>query len=319
MTVSSWLNRQTLIAAACIVFLAWFSMKFYMDNSNDSETEAYARALMSSAAQGTVTTDGTGHYVALAPFVLWPFAAALQVVTGAYLIRGFVFARFFMGLVLYAAAYAWYRRLGLGWFTSLVGLMLLSTSVAFALLDHGWELDKVIEPALFLLAAIAAWNRRPFALVVLAVLAAANRETGAFVVLVALAGWARRPGGLGSALKQWPVWACAIVCAAEVAWLRRFDVAIVSSDVSVERLVTVIGGFCLLPVLGLAWLQAAPLAVRRLVYLLVPIWMVFILATDHLSQGAVLFTPLALLFVPLTLGGVEQLVRTPPKLLTPLA
>ena len=29
------------MAALSVVFLAWFSMKFYMDTSNDSETEAY--------------------------------------------------------------------------------------------------------------------------------------------------------------------------------------------------------------------------------------------------------------------------------------
>src|SRR5258708_6527446 len=66
-------SAQRLIIALSIVGLAWFSMKFYMDNSNDSETEAYVGALTASATQGTLSVDATGHYAALAPYVLWPF------------------------------------------------------------------------------------------------------------------------------------------------------------------------------------------------------------------------------------------------------
>src|SRR5260370_40428091 len=101
---------QRLIIVFSVVGLAWFSMKFYMDNSNDSETEAYVGALIASATQGTISVDATGHYAALAPYVLWPFTTLLQPVTGAYQIRGYVFARLFLGAVLFAAAYVWCRR-----------------------------------------------------------------------------------------------------------------------------------------------------------------------------------------------------------------
>src|SRR5207244_5476545 len=123
-------------------------------------TEAYVGALIASATHGTISVDATGHYAALAPYVLWPFTTLLQPVTGAYEIRGYVFARLLLGAVLFAAAYNWYRRVGLGWFASLLGLILLSTSFAFAGLIHGWELDKLIEPSLFLCAGIAAWHHR---------------------------------------------------------------------------------------------------------------------------------------------------------------
>ena len=72
------------------------------------------------------------------------------------------------------------------WLTSLVGLVLLSTSAAFAMQYRGWELDKLVEPVLFLLAALAAWYRRWPAYVLFAALAAANRETGIFAPFVAL-------------------------------------------------------------------------------------------------------------------------------------
>jgi len=304
-----------LIAAACIAFLAWFSMKFHMDNSNDSETDAYVSGMIASAAHGTLSADATGHYTALAPYVLWPFTAALQPFTGAYQIRGFVLAYVALGLVLYTAAFLWYRRLGLGWLTSLLGLILLSTCLLFALLFRGWELDKLIEPALFLLGALAAWHRRSVALLVIAALAAANRESGVFFPLVVLAGLARQSGGLRAAIHQWPVWACLLICVAEAGWLRRIGPTPTVppwADLTIERLVYVAGGLCFVPVLAAAWVRTASLEVKRLFWLLAPAWVVYELSTDWLVNGAVLLTPLALLFVPVALAGIEQVVPVVP-------
>jgi hypothetical protein len=300
------------IVVLSILFLAWFSMKFHMDTTNDSETNAYVDALIAGASQHTLPADRTGHYTALAPYVMWPITATLQRVTGAYQIRGLVVALLLLGAGLYAAAYAWYRRIGLGWFTSLLGLVLLSTSVAFAMLIRGWEIDKLIEAILALLAALAAWDRRYAAVVVIAALAAANRETGAFVALVALVAVAHQRGSFRSALTAWPVWACAIICALEVAWFRRVGptptLATFWPDLKLERLAYVTGGLCLTPLLALAWVGAAPAGVRQL-FVIAPVWAAFVLATDQLEQGALLLAPLALLFVPITLAGVEQALR----------
>jgi hypothetical protein len=201
--------------------------------------------------------------------------------------------------------------------------MLLSISLSFALLIRGWEIDKLIEPALFLLAALAAWHRRYVALLVLAALAAANRETGAFLPLVALAGLAHTHGGLRAALKQWPFWACATICVLEITWFRWLgptpNVDGFWKDLRPNSLVYVTGGLCLTPILATAWVQSSPLAVRRLFYLVAPAWVAFVLATDRIEQGALLLSPLALLFVPMTLAGAEQLLRAPRALVSPRA
>jgi hypothetical protein len=125
---------QAIITVLGIAFLAWFSMKFHMDSASDSETEAYVGALIATARHGGIAADAAGQYAALAPYVMWPFTATLQQITGAYQIRGLVFALLILGGALYGTAYAWYRRLGLGWLTSLFGLVVLSTSVAFTML-----------------------------------------------------------------------------------------------------------------------------------------------------------------------------------------
>src|ERR1700730_12515371 len=102
-------------AALCVLFLAWFSMKFHMDNANDSETMAYMNAIIASARQASISADATGHYTVVAQYVLWAIATALQQVTGAYQIRGLVVGLMLVDSVLYAAAYAWWRLLGLSW------------------------------------------------------------------------------------------------------------------------------------------------------------------------------------------------------------
>jgi hypothetical protein len=302
-------------AIPCVLFLAWFSMKFHMDNANDSETMAYMNAMMTSASHSTISVDANGHYTVLAQYVLWSIATTLEQVTGAYQIRGLVFGLLLVDMVLYAAAYAWYRMLGLGWLTSVVGLVVLSTSLAYATQLRGWELDKLIEPALFLLGALAAWKSHWVAVVGLAALAGLNRETGVFFPLVALAGLTQVYGEpLSAALRRRPFWACLIVCAVEVGWLRAIGPTPSARpwvDLGLAKLMLITGGLCLMPVLSLAWLGAAPPALRRLYLLLVPAWIVLVLATDTLEQGALLLTLMALVFVPVTLMGVEQLVQAP--------
>jgi len=309
------ISRQTLIAAGCIVFLGWFSMRFYMDNSNDSETEGYVAMLIASVNTGSIAADGTGHYTSLAPYVIWPFTTVLRSLTGAYQIRGFVFAFLLLATVMYAAAYAWYRHLGLGWLTSLLGLVLLSTCAAFSLLIRGWELDKLLEPALFLTATLAAWRNLYWLMLGVAVLAVINRETGAFMALVAVAALWRQHPRLSLVISRWPVWASFVVCALGVAAFRAFGplptvsvAQAISANVTPDRLIYIIGGLCLLPLLATAWLRAAPEALQRLYLMLVPAWIVFVATTDRLEHGAVLLAPTALLFVPVALIGLECLL-----------
>ncbi len=304
--------RERAIVVLAIVFLAWFGMRFHMDTANDSQTNAYVDALLASVRNHTLAVDGTGHYSLLAALFMFPIGTALERVTGAYQIRGLVVALLVLSGALYAAAYAWYRRVGLGWFTSLIGLAILSTSVAFATQIRGWEIDKLIEPTLFLVAALAAWDEHYVLVVVIAALAAMNRETGAFVPFVALAAVAQRQGGFRAALTAWPVWACAVVCLLEVALFRQLGPAPTVKrfwpDLNLERLAYLTGGLCLTPLLALAWFRSAPNGLKQL-FLLAPIWVVFVLATDQLEQGLVLIAPLALLFVPITLAGVEQALQ----------
>jgi hypothetical protein len=308
------------VAAGAVVFLAWFTMKFHMDNANDSETHAYVGALVWNVGHATLSADATGHYTGLSPYVVWVCASLWNLVSGASEIRGLALALFGVSLAVYALAFAWYRELGLGWLMSLLGLAVLSISIVFAQLVQGWEIDKLLEPGLFLLAALAAWRRQYVLFVVIAALAAANRETGVFAPLVALAVLVPRQGSWVTALRTWPVWLSAAICLIEVICLRALLPAPSVrpfSDAGPDRLVYITGGMCLAPLLAIVWRASAPAGVRYLLYLLGPIWLVWVAATDHLEQGAVLLAPLAVACVPITLAGLQQVLRSPPLPSTP--
>jgi hypothetical protein len=305
-------SREAFIAAACIAFCGWFLMKLHMDTANDSETQAYVSSLLASLASASLSRDATGQYAALAPFVMWPFTSVLQPITGAYLIRALVFALLTLCTALNAATYLWLRALGVTWLTSLVGLVLLSTSAAFAMQYRGWELDKLVEPVLFLLAALAAWYRRWPAYVVFAALAATNRETGIFAPFVALVAAAPPTNALRTLSRRPAFWIALAICALEAVILRHLGPApdvVAWAYVTPVGLGNVLGGLCLLPVLALALGPKAPVGLRWLLYAVTIPWVVAVLATEQLDQGLVLLAPLAVVWLPVSLLGVETLVR----------
>ena len=70
-----------------------------------------------------------------------------------------------------------------------------------------------------------------------------------------------------------------------------------------------LGGLCLLPVLALALGRKAPVGLRWLLYGVSIPWVVAVLATEQLDQGLVLLAPLAVVWLPVSLIGVEALIR----------
>jgi len=118
---------QRLIVALSIVGLAWFSIEVLHGQLHDSETEAYVGTLIASATHGRSRVDATGHYAALAPYVLWPSRRCCN--------RSLAHTRFvamsspdcFSAQSCSRRHTSGTRRVGLGWFASLLGLVLLST------------------------------------------------------------------------------------------------------------------------------------------------------------------------------------------------
>jgi hypothetical protein len=303
-----------------VAFCGWFLMKFHMDNANDSETQAYVASLITSVTHTSLASDATGQYAALTPYLMWPFTTVLQPITGAYLIRGLVFALLTLGIALNAATYIWLRTVGVTWFTSLVGLVLLSTSAAFAMQLRGWELDKLLEPVLFLLAALAAWHRRWPAFVLFATLAAANRETGLFAPFVALVATDPSESAPRILARRPAFWLALAMCAFEVVILRQLGPSprvIPWAYATSARFINILGGLCLLPILALTLGRAAPVGLCWLLYGVTVLWVIVVLGTEQVDQGVLYLAPLTMVWLPVTLLGVEALIRSPHRLGVP--
>jgi hypothetical protein len=298
-----------MIVVFVVLFLSWFLMRFFMDNANDSETMAYSAVLYSAPFRSATAVDGTGHATLLAQYIVALFNLVLQPVTRLYLIRALVAAQIVIGICLFASAYIWYRRVGLSFFSSLLGLLILSVCVAFARQVRGWELDKLLEPTLYLVAAIAAWDSRKVLFVTATALAALNRETGVLVPLLPLAIHSRYSKSRG----RLHVWAAAAIALAAVGSIRILSTrpttgppATLVGNLSPDQLVYVAGGLCLMPLLALASLPAASGVLSRLLLVPCAVWIAWILVAERLDQGALLLGPVALVFIPMVLKAIQQ-------------
>src|SRR5438445_6829856 len=83
-------HAHAAMSVACVVFFAWFAMRFFMDTANDSETLAYSALLFANAFRGGASVDGTGHATLFAQYVLALFAQILQPITVTYYIHAHV-------------------------------------------------------------------------------------------------------------------------------------------------------------------------------------------------------------------------------------
>lgn len=316
MFTSSWSVRAVVVGA--ILFLAYFHMSFYMDTSNDSETTRYGTDLARAVATGSIPTDESGRYTLLTGYAT---GSIVQVVgaagSGAAPLRGYTVVRFLQGLALFASAYAFYRMLGLAWMTRLVGLMLLSISVTFGTLapDRAFELDKITEAILYLLAGIALLRGRPGWLIPLSVLAVLNRETGILMPLMYLAAQASGRERFLTAVRSWQflLMAALALSLAGVLIVMSGGVGleggIRSRGFSLETFTYANGGFALMPLLAALWVGSSPGLLKRLFWSLSPAWLILGLLTEPVRFGAYLLPANALLFIPIALLAVEAQVR----------
>lgn len=312
----TWPRRATTVAV--IAFLAYFHMSFYMDISNDSETFRYGETLANAVTTGTIATDESGRYTVLTEYVVGPVVHLIgRAGSGAGALRGYTVVRFLQGLALFVSAYAFYKLIGLEWLTRLAGLTLLSISVTFSTLapGRGLELDKVFEAMFYLLASIALILGRQGWLVPISGLAALNRETAVLMPLLYLAAEAHDREALIRTLRSWRfilVLALSLGIAGALTVLSSgaaLDATVFWRNLSPEALAYANGGFALLPLLALLWVRTAPSLLRRLFWTLTPGWILLGIFTEPVRYGAYLLAPTALLFIPITLLGVEAGTR----------
>ena len=233
---------------------------------------------------------------------------------------GFLGFRVLQNLAIFALAWLFFRRLGLGWYESLFGLGLLAWGFTQALLHQAMAFNTYGDVAFYLAAALLILQRRYWWVVPLTVLAAINRETSGLIplMLMAMAWQLGRRSDEGRRVLR--IGAVALVAFAATYGIVRLavgpaffikgngqDPGLEMLDYNVTRGQTwdlVFQTLNVLPLLALiAWRRWSP-ALKAFGVAIVPAWFVIHAFTAVLAESRLLLVPLAVVFVPGALFGL---------------
>ena len=233
---------------------------------------------------------------------------------------GFLGFRVLQNLAIFALAWLFFRRLGLGWYESLFGLGLLSWGFTQALFHQAMSFNTYGDIAFYLAAAVLILHRRYWWVVPLTVLAAVNRETSGLipVMLIAMAwplGWKSEEGR-----RVLRIGAVALVTFAATYGIVRLavgpgffikaqgkDPGLELFDYNVTRGQTwdfVFQTLNILPLLALLAWRRWPPALQAFGVAIVPAWFVIHVFTSVLAESRLLLVPLAVVFIPGVLFGL---------------
>jgi hypothetical protein len=233
---------------------------------------------------------------------------------------GFLGFRVLQNLAIFALAWLFFRRLGLGWYESLFGLGLLAWGFTQALYHQAMSFNTYGDIAFYLAAALLILHRRWWWIVPLTVLAAVNRETSGLipVMLMAMAwplGWrtdeGRRALRIGAvALVAFAATYGTVRLAVGPGFLIKAngqDLGLDLLDYNLTRGQTwdfVFQTLNILPVLAvLAWRRWPP-ELKALGVAIAPAWFLIHVFTSVLAESRLLLVPLALVFIPGALFGL---------------
>jgi hypothetical protein len=241
---------------------------------------------------------------------------------------GFLGFRLLQNLVIFGLMWLFLRRLGIGWYESLLGLGLLAWGFTQALHHQAMSFNTYGDIAFYLAAALLILHRRWWWVVPLSALAAVNRETSGLipVMLMALAwplGWRSDEGR--RALR---IGAIALVAFAATYGIVRLAVG--SSffieadgqspgldllDYNVARGMTwdfVFQTLNILPLLALIAWRHWPPELKAFGVAVVPAWIAIHLFTSVLAESRLLLVPFAIVFIPGVLAGLGVRSRVSP-------
>jgi hypothetical protein len=225
--------------------------------------------------------------------------------------------RFVQCLVLFGLAYAYYGQLGIHSRWRLAGIGLLSGLVSLqlgTLGPNGYSLDRFFDAIFYLLAGILVLSHRALWLPALIAVAIANRETAVFMPTLVLArSWfsSRRPIVIAGV--SWAI--AAILYAAIHVYYgphprtedSYFGPSMFLHSLSMPgQTAFFLAAIGILPLLVVLVVDDVDPYLRRLLWMVVPLWFAIHIWAARLGEGLMYLAPLALIGVPLVLQGLQR-------------
>ncbi len=235
----------------------------------------------------------------------------------------YVQLRFVQCLLLFGLVHVLCSRLGLRPRTRLLAIGLLAGIISLSLGPLGpstFSLDRFTDAIFYLIAGLLVLYGRDVLIPPLMVLAVANRETSVFIpmllfarhgvrdrraMVIALAAWGIAAGvyfGIHAYFGPRPR-------TEESYWSPAMVLHALAMPAQVAFFFAAVG---LLPLLALASVANADVFLRRLFWLIVPIWFGLHIWAARLGEGMLYLAPLTLIIVPLVLHGLERRVAPQP-------
>ena len=248
--------------------------------------------------------------------------------------------RFCQCLLLFGLIYVVYGELGLAHRVRLLGIALITGLASLslgALAPSGFSMDRFGDAIFYLIAALLVLRGRELWIPPLMVLAVANRETSVFIPTLILARHGinfRDPRVRKALIAAAAAWVVAAVVyfgihtyygprprTEESYWGTAMLLHSLSMPAQISYLMAAVN---LLPVLGWVSLKSTDPFVRRLFWMVVPLWFAIHIWAARMGEGIMYLAPIAVVLVPLTLqalareaslaptGGQEEQEARPP-------
>jgi hypothetical protein len=225
----------------------------------------------------------------------------------------FIFFRLLQNVLIFLAAFYYYRRLRLSIPHGLMGLGILTWSMTTALYDSDLQFNTYFDILFFLLAGMAILSEKPLWIIPLTVLAAFNRETSGLIPLMLLAAQYRTPPGKARTLSIGTAGFSLALYAAIFVGLRLyyghqelilayghapgFDLL----SYNLLRLITwvmLIATLGILPILAICSYSHWPCVLRSFFWVIVPVWFLVHAFVSVMAETRLFLVPQALIFIP---------------------
>jgi hypothetical protein len=227
--------------------------------------------------------------------------------------------RFAQGVLLFSLAYVYYGQLELHPRWRLIGIALLTGLISLQLGlrgPGGFSLDRFFDTIFYLLAAILVLGQYALWIPALIAIAIANRETAVFMPALILARYPlsripRRP--LAIAAAAWAV-AASVYVGIHLYYgpHPRTEQSYFGPDMFLHSLAMpgqtafFVAAVNILPILAVFVFKDADPFLRRLFWMIVPLWFAIHIWAARLGEGLMYLAPLALILVPLVLQGLQR-------------